>query len=84
MSLMLLYELAVIGGSNQVGYKLGCTTTKDGQTLEILDLGSRGIVLSIQRKQRRCAFVFAYAKSRVSYDVDHINNSIDLWLRDLG
>ena len=32
---------------------LSCTSTEEGQRLEILDLGSRGIVLSAQRKQRR-------------------------------
>ena len=46
-----------------------------------MDLGSRGIVLSIKRKQRCwavtaqliCAFVFAYAKSRFSHDAAHTN-----------
>ena len=33
--------------------KPGCTVTEDGQRLEILDLQSRGIVLSVKRKQRR-------------------------------
>ena len=31
----------------QVRHKLGCTVTEDGQRLEILDLESRGIVLSM-------------------------------------
>ena len=31
--------------SDQVRHKPGCTTAKDGYRLEILDLGSRGIVL---------------------------------------
>ena len=35
-----------------VGHKLGYTATEDGQRLDILDLGRRGIVLSIKRKQR--------------------------------
>ena len=32
--------------SNQVRHKLACTVTKDGERLEILDLESRGILLS--------------------------------------
>ena len=35
----------VFGVSDKVPHKLGCTATEDGQRLEILDLGSRGIVL---------------------------------------
>ena len=30
--------------------KPGCTTTEDGQRLEIMDLGSRGIVLCSEHK----------------------------------
>ena len=37
----------VFGVSDQVRHKPGCTTTEDGWRLEISDLGSRGIVLSI-------------------------------------
>ena len=40
-------------GSDQVRHEPGCTVTKDGQRLEILDLESRGIVLSVLQKQRR-------------------------------
>ena len=36
----------VFGVSDQVGHKLGCAVTEDGVRLEILDLESRGIVLS--------------------------------------
>ena len=39
-------------GSDQVRHKPRCTSTEDGSRLEILDLESRGIVLSVQRKQR--------------------------------
>ena len=46
--------------------------------LEISDLGSREIVLSVYRKQRRCelicVFVFVYAKSRFSHDAAHIDD----------
>ena len=35
------------------GFRPGCTTTEDGWRVEISDLGSRGIVLSVYRKQRR-------------------------------
>ena len=52
-----LYQCAVISQpcheknchrvSDQVRHKLGCTTTDDDYRLEISDLGSRGIVLSM-------------------------------------
>ena len=38
--------------SDQVRHKLGCTASEDGQRFEISDLESRGIVLSMGRKQR--------------------------------
>ena len=34
-------------GSDQVRHKPGCTVTEDCESLEILDLESRGIVLSV-------------------------------------
>ena len=34
-------------GSDKVRHKPGCTVTDDGQKLEILDLESRGMVLSM-------------------------------------
>ena len=34
-------------GSDQVQHKLGCTVTEDGKRLEILDLESKGIALSM-------------------------------------
>ena len=37
----------VFGVSDQVRHKLGSTATEDGEMLEISDLQSRGIVLSI-------------------------------------
>ena len=37
----------VFGVSDQVQYKPGCTTTEDGQRLEVSDLESSGIVLSV-------------------------------------
>ena len=40
--------------SEQVRHIPACTVTQDGKRLEILDLESRGIVLSMLRKQRRC------------------------------
>ena len=43
----LVVRKPVFGVSDQVRHKPGCTTTEDGQRLEILDLGSRGIVLSV-------------------------------------
>ena len=34
-------------GSDQARYKPGCTVAEDGKRLEMLDLESRGIVLSV-------------------------------------
>ena len=45
MSLVL--RKPVFGVSDQVAHKPGCTATEDGYRLEISDLGSRGIVLSM-------------------------------------
>ena len=38
--------------SDQGPHKPGCTTTKDSQRLEILNLGSRGIVLYLYNKNK--------------------------------
>ena len=69
----------VFGVSDQVHYKPGCTATEDGQRLEILDLGSRGIVAKTKAlisftvtAKLICVFVFAYAKIRFSHDEAHI------------
>ena len=40
-----LMRKTVFGVSDQVQHKPGCTTTKDSYSLEILNIGSRGIVL---------------------------------------
>ena len=40
-------EKTVLGVSDQAPHKPGCTTTQDGLKLEISDLESRGIVLSV-------------------------------------
>ena len=37
----------VFGLSDKVRHNLGCTAIEDGKKLESLDLGSRGIVLSM-------------------------------------
>ena len=66
--------------SDQVRHKPGCTTTEDGKRLEISDLGSRGIVLSIYIAKTKalisfavtakliCVFVFAYVEGCFSHD----------------
>ena len=51
--LSLVARKPVFGVSDQVRHKSGCTTIEDGYRLEILDLESRWIVLSMWRKQRR-------------------------------
>ena len=43
----LVVRKPVFGVSDQVQRKPGGTATEDGQRLEISDLGSRGIVLSV-------------------------------------
>ena len=43
---------AVFGVSDKDPHKLGCTANEDDQRLQILELGSRGFVLSMKRKQR--------------------------------
>ena len=63
--------------SDQVRHKPGCTTTEDGWGLKTLDLGRKGIVAVAETKasiscaftaKLVCAFVFAFAKFRFSYD----------------
>ena len=46
-SLSLVVRKPVFGVFDQVRHKPGCTVIEDGQRLEISDLGSRGIVLSV-------------------------------------
>ena len=43
----LVLRKPVFGVFDQVRHKPGCTATEDGKRLEISDLGSRGIVLSV-------------------------------------
>ena len=43
--------------SDQVRHKTGCPATENGKRLEILDLGSRGILLSMYQNQRCCSVV---------------------------
>ena len=43
----LVVRKPVLGVSDQVRHKRGCTTTEDVLKLEISDLGSRGILLSV-------------------------------------
>ena len=45
--LSLIVRKPVLGVCDQVRHKPGCTTTEDDYRLEILDLGSRGIVLTV-------------------------------------
>ena len=60
--------------SDQVWHKPGCTATEDGQRLEIWDLGRRGIVLSMQRKQRRWSASLLSHMQNIgfSHDVAHL------------
>ena len=70
--------------SEQVQHKPACTVTEDGYRLEILDLESRGIVISMLQKKTKalisfavtakliCAFVFAYAGCWFSHGAAHL------------
>ena len=68
--------------SDHVQHKPGCTVTEDGSRLEILDLESRGIVLSMQQKKGAeqlrsyvkliCAFGFAYTDCWFSHAAAHM------------
>ena len=72
----------VFGVSDQVGYKLGCTVTEDGKSLEILDLeveglyylrsGKKALISCTLSTQLICTFVFEFAKSRFSHDWAHM------------
>ena len=72
--LSLVVRKPVFRVSDQVRHKPVCAATEDGLRLQISDLGSRGIVLSVERKalisfvvtaKLICIFVFAYAKKPV-------------------
>ena len=79
MSLELKKTVFVV--SDQVRHKPCCTASEDGQSLEILDLGSRGmaetkaLISCAVTAQLVCVSVFAYAKSRFSHNEAHINQS---------
>ena len=47
IKMSLVVRKPVFGVFDQVRHKPGCTTTEDGLRLEISDLDSRGIVLSV-------------------------------------
>ena len=52
-NLSLVVRKPVFVVPDQVRHKPDCRATEGGYMLEILDLGIRGIILSVQRKQRR-------------------------------
>ena len=47
VDMSLVMRKPVFGVSDQVRHKPGCTFTEDGERLEVSDIGSRGIVLSV-------------------------------------
>ena len=47
LHMSLVVRKPVFGVFDQVRHKPGCTATEDGLWLEILCLGSRGVVLSV-------------------------------------
>ena len=69
--------------SEQVRHKQGCTPKEDDQRLEILDLGSRGILYYLFGKNKGAdqlrdysaadlCLCFHICKSMFSHDADHI------------
>ena len=70
----------VFGVSDHVRHKPGCTPTEDSKRLEILDLESRGTVLSCSENicadhvtaKLVCVFVFAYAKILFLHAAAHL------------
>ena len=76
----------VFGVSDQVRFKPVCTAIETSWRLEILNVETTGIILSKQRitKAHRYAgwsapFLFAYGKSRFSYDVAHMGRVKRIW-----
>ena len=63
-NMSLVVRKLVFGGFDLVRHKPDCSATEDGKRLEILYLGSRGIVRA-KTKALICVFVFAYAKKPV-------------------
>ena len=66
--------------SDQARQKPSCAAKEDGKRLEFGAVGSRGIVLYMKRENKGDdlrtaqvihAFVFAFAKRRVSHDAAH-------------
>ena len=47
LCVFLFVRKPVFGVSDQVRHKPGCTAPEDGWSLQISDLGSRGIVLAV-------------------------------------
>ena len=86
----------VLGVSDQVQHKPGCTATEDGYRLEISDLGSRGIhcIIYVAKTKALISWVWAvtyklisaaaYARSMFSYDTVHADldsmNNVFLYL----
>ena len=46
-------RIPVFGVSDQVRHKSDCAAAENGERLEISDIESRGVVLSMLRKKRR-------------------------------
>ena len=73
----------VFGVSNQVRLKSACSASETSHRLKILDIETRGIIISQQRITKTlirlcgCAgwsapLLFAYGKNRFSHDVTHM------------
>ena len=60
----------VLGICGQVWCKSGCTATEDGKRLEILDLGTKGIALSMWAATwENRIFAYAKTKTQISFAV---------------
>ena len=77
-NLSLVVRKRVFGVSDLVRHKPGCTVTEKSKRIEMSDLGSSGIVLSMQRNKKTligfavtakliCVFVFAYTMQKSGF-----------------
>ena len=69
----------VFGVCDQVRLKPACSAAETSKRLEISAIASRGIIISRQRKQRRCSdaqadlrFVVRIGQNRFSHDEAHM------------
>ena len=79
INMSLVLRKPVFAVSDQVRHKLYCTATKDGQRLEISDIGSGGIVLSVyQLLHSLSASLFSQLQKKNSYLITRLISTLIL------